>query len=359
MKKILIIEDNVDVRENTADILKLEGFDAITATNGKEGVQMAIQLQPDLIICDIMMPLMDGYEVLEYLSNRPDSGSIPFIFLSAKSEKSDLRKGMNLGADDYLTKPFEASDLLNAINCRLEKNAFLKREFEKNLDGIHAFLKEASDLLGEKILPKKYDTEVYQRNEEVYQEGHPSNNLYFIKSGSLKTYKTTETGKEFITGMYGPGKFVGQLSILSKNESYLETASALEALEIFKIPKSDFLKLISEDPIVSKKFINIISNDLVEVQEQLINMAFTPVRQRAARTLLELEEKGILKYEDDKGPGIPREDFAGLIGTATETAVRALSQFRSEGLIKMGALRKIIILDKEKLRRIADYNMAY
>ncbi|NER15730.1 response regulator [Spongiivirga citrea] len=359
MKKILIIEDNIDVRENTADILKLEGFEAITATNGKEGIQKAMQQRPDLIICDIMMPKMDGYEVLEYLSNRPQSGGIPFIFLSAKSEKSDMRKGMNLGADDYLTKPFEASELLDAINCRLDKNTFLKKEFEKNLDGIHAFIKEASDLLGDTIISTKYDIANYERSEDVYLEGHPANNLFYIKSGSLKTYKTTETGKEFVTGMYGPGKFVGQLSILSKKESYIETATALEALEVFKIPKSDFLKLIGQDHIVSQKFINIISNDLVEIQDHLINMAFTPVRQRAARALLELADKGILKYEDDHGAGIPRDDFAGLIGTATETAVRALSQFRSEGLIKMGSLRKIIILNKEKLQHIADYNLVH
>ena len=106
-KKILLIEDNPEVRENTSEILELAGYDVVTAPNGKLGVEIAQNSHPDLIICDIMMPELDGYGVLHILNKNIDTAGIPFIFLTAKPEKIDIRKGMNLGADDYLTKPFD------------------------------------------------------------------------------------------------------------------------------------------------------------------------------------------------------------------------------------------------------------
>ena len=104
---ILIIEDNTDIRESTAEILELAGYTTLTAENGKIGVEMAQKQSPSLIICDIMMPELDGYGVLYLLSKSPETAVIPLIFLTAKSERIDMRKGMEMGADDYLTKPFD------------------------------------------------------------------------------------------------------------------------------------------------------------------------------------------------------------------------------------------------------------
>src|SRR5436190_22776268 len=106
MKTILIIEDNNDVRENTAEILELSNYRVLQAENGKLGVEVAQKMKPDLIICDIMMPVLDGYGVIHLLNKNPDTASIPFIFLTAKSERIDFRKGMEMGADDYIAKPF-------------------------------------------------------------------------------------------------------------------------------------------------------------------------------------------------------------------------------------------------------------
>ena len=121
MENILLIEDNEALRENTAEILSLANYNVTTAENGKIGVEKAIATPPDLIICDIMMPVLDGYGVFQIISKNPDLFHIPFIFLSAKSERTDLRKGMEMGADDYITKPFSDSELINAIRTRLEK----------------------------------------------------------------------------------------------------------------------------------------------------------------------------------------------------------------------------------------------
>ncbi|HNF42741.1 MAG TPA: response regulator, partial [Ferruginibacter sp.] len=103
MKHLLLIEDNDEIRDNTAEILELAGYKVTTAENGKVGVEKAIQEKPDLIICDIMMPVLDGYGVLHLLNKNPELTGIPFIFLTAKAERSDLRKGMEMGADDYIT----------------------------------------------------------------------------------------------------------------------------------------------------------------------------------------------------------------------------------------------------------------
>ncbi|MGB3755948.1 MAG: EAL domain-containing response regulator [Rivularia sp. (in: cyanobacteria)] len=121
MTKILVIEDQESVRENILDLLEAENFETLAAANGKIGVDLAVAEVPDLILCDLMMPNIDGYEVLKLLNSQAITATIPFLFLTARTAKSDVRKGMELGADDYLTKPFTRSELLNAIVSRLEK----------------------------------------------------------------------------------------------------------------------------------------------------------------------------------------------------------------------------------------------
>ena len=352
MKKILVIEDNQDVRENTADILELEGYEVLTAENGKIGVELATQLLPDVIVCDIMMPELDGYEVLEELNKNPQTSSIPFIFLTAKTEKTDLRKGMNLGADDYLTKPFTEKELLEAIESRLKKYDFLKEEFSKSIEGVSQFMDAASKYLDLDHLSSKYASKKFKKKENIFREGQTANHLYFIESGVIKTFKTTEKGKEFATGLCGAGHFVGQLSLLSENGIYIESASVLEDAVLFEIPKIHFTTLVQENRIVANKFMSLISSDLIEAQNQIVNVAYATVRQRVAKALLEIHQKEILVTEEDRGIGISREDFASLIGTATETAIRMLTQFNEEGIISYGPERKIILEDKKALDHI-------
>lgn len=120
MKKILVIEDEEFVRETIADMLEMKGYLTVTAANGEQGLEHLQQFKPDLILCDINMPVMDGYEVLERLKSMNYLNNVPFIYLTAKATNEEMRKGMELGADDYIFKPFKATDLLNAINARLE-----------------------------------------------------------------------------------------------------------------------------------------------------------------------------------------------------------------------------------------------
>lgn len=353
MKKVLIIEDNEDVRENTADILELAGYNVTTAENGKIGVKTANQLLPQVIVCDIMMPELDGYEVLQALGQNPKTSSIPFIFLTAKTEKIDMRKGMNLGADDYLTKPFTEKELLEAIESRLKKHDFLKREFSRTIEGVSQFIEEASKYMELDHLSRNYTSKKFKKKDWVFMEGNTANSLYFIEKGTVKTFKTTEKGKDFVTGLHGTGHFLGQLSLLSDNGTYIESAIVLEDADLFEIPKSDFLNLIRGNKEVSNKFISLISNNMIETQEQMVAIAFSTVRQRLAKVLLDLNSSGVLTDENKKGIAIAREDLAGIIGTATETAIRMLTEFKEEGLISFDTSRKIFIEEKGNLEDIA------
>ncbi len=143
MTKILVIEDETAIRENILELLEAQDFEAIGAENGRIGVQIATEQVPDLIVCDVMMPELDGYEVLEALRTNPLTVTIPFIFLTAKADKSDTRKGMELGADDYLTKPCRATELLRAVESRLEKQAAVDRQAQKKLDELRGNITHA------------------------------------------------------------------------------------------------------------------------------------------------------------------------------------------------------------------------
>ncbi|MCB1208133.1 MAG: response regulator transcription factor [Verrucomicrobiales bacterium] len=130
MKKILIIEDQASMRKNIAFILEMEGFKTCAAANGREGIDIAKAEKPDLILCDVMMPEVDGYGVLQALRQDPAFATMPFIFLSAKSDHNDIRSGMNLGADDYLTKPVVHEELMAAVHSRLERAGAVQQVIE-------------------------------------------------------------------------------------------------------------------------------------------------------------------------------------------------------------------------------------
>ncbi len=131
MKKILVIEDETPVRQNLVELLSAEGFLPIEARDGEEGVRLAWEMLPDIILCDVNMPKMDGFGVLSRVSRDPATSTIPFLFLTARTEREDLRKGMSLGADDYIMKPFSIDDVLQAIHTRLEKRAMIENQVEK------------------------------------------------------------------------------------------------------------------------------------------------------------------------------------------------------------------------------------
>jgi CRP/FNR family transcriptional regulator, polysaccharide utilization system transcription regulator len=346
MKTILLIEDNREMRENTAEILELSDYNVLTASQGKEGVELAKVHKPDLIICDIMMPELDGYGVLHMLSKNAETAGIPFIFLTAKAEKSDFRKGMTMGADDYLTKPYDDVELLNAVEVRLKKKELAQKDFKPTAEGLNDFIDEVKQFEEFQNLSKTGSTRHFRKKDIVFTEGSNPNSLYLIVNGKVKTYKTNEDGKELITDVHTDGAYIGYLALL-EHSPYLEAAVALEDTEIVQIPKEDFNTLIFKNREIAKKFIAILSSNLKENEDRLLKLAYNSVRKRVAESLVMLNER----YQKNNGTHpitISREDLSNIVGTATESVIRTLSDFKDEKLISINK-GEISILNLEKL----------
>ena len=350
MKTILLIEDNKDVRENTSEILELANYKVIQAENGKQGVEEAQHHKPDLIICDIMMPVLDGYGVIHLLNKNQETASIPFIFLTAKSEHLDFRKGMEMGADDYISKPFDDIELLNAVESRLKKNEILKAEFSKNVDGLNKFFNDVRKTDELKKLSEERRIKQYKKKETIFSEGSSPNFLYFLVKGKVKTFKAHEYGKELITNLYKEGDFFGYTTLLEDNP-YTETAEALEDAEICLIPKDDFYSLMYGSIHVMKSFIKMLSDNIADKEKQLINLAYSSVRKRVAEALLLLQAR----YDNNKDKSfsisISREDLANIVGTATESLIRTLSDFKEEKLVEIKG-SNITIINIDKLKKL-------
>lgn len=332
MKKILIIEDNIDVRENLEEILELADYDVTTAENGKIGVEKAEENPPDLILCDVMMPILDGFGVLRILGRKQETADIPFIFLTAKAEKSDFRKGMNLGADDYITKPFDDVELLDAIEIRLKKSEKIKNSFDKTGEGLSQFFQEVKAFEAFKELSEDKEERSYRKKGILYEEGETPRQVYFIVDGKVKLYKTNESGKELITEVLGKGDFLGYLPMI-QGAKYTESAGAMEKVVLRIIPKKDFMDLLYNNSNVAAQLIKMLANNVSEKETQLLHLAYNSVRKRVVEALLNLHK--VEAGNDNDTIKINREDLANMAGTAKETVIRTLSEFKEDGLIEI------------------------
>jgi len=349
MKSVLVIDDNPDIRENTAEILALAGYNTFTAENGKKGVEAAQQHKPDIIVCDIMMPELDGYGVLHLLRKNAETEHIPFVFLTAKTERSDFRKGMEMGADDYITKPFEDIELLNAIEVRLKKAMVLDTKYPPSQQGINQFIKDVKNAGLITQLSEQYNTESYTKKQVLYQEGKRPRYLFFLVKGKVKGVKMHEDGKEYITDLFSEGDFIGYPALI-EDKNYDDSAMVLEDAEVMQIPREEFMQMIYTNMDVAIKFIRIITQNVKEKEERLLNLAYSSLRKRVAKALVDINSK----FNADNGNRpleISREDFAHYVGTATESLIRTLSDFKSEKLIEIKE-GKISIISLDKLKNL-------
>ena len=348
MKQILLIEDNAAVRENTAELLQLADYKMLVAANGKVGVELALKHKPDLIICDIMMPELDGYGVLHLLGRNKDTSSIPFIFLTAKTEKAELRKGMEMGADDFMTKPFDDVELLKVIEIRLKKAETLKTHFSQDITDVNNFIKSVASSANIMLTSDEREISAYKKKQLVYSEGKRPLAVYHVVNGKIKAFKVNEFGKELITGIYTEGDFIGYTTVLEET-TYTDTAEVLEDAELMIIPAKDFLQLINNNHQVSKQFIKLLTKNVLENEEKLLSIAYQTLRKKVAIGLMEVLDK--FKTEPCSKPEliISRQDLSHIVGVATESLVRTLSDFKAEKLIELKE-GKIIILEENKLR---------
>ena len=350
MTKILLIEDNAEMRENTAEILELSDYEVITASHGKQGVEIAKKEIPDLIICDIMMPEMDGYGVIHALSKNAETAGIPFIFLTAKTENTDFRKGMNLGADDYITKPFDDLELLKAIEIRLKKKDALIESLMNEIQDLGKFSTNDSSLEDLTQAANLKNTKKFKKKQFIFYEGDQPKGLYFIKSGKIKMVRMNEDGKEYILDVLKEGNFLGYSNLFDDSE-YNYAAVSLEEVEVSLILKDDFFYLLNKDPNVGAQFIKILATNLRESEDKLLELAYNTVRKRVADTLVKLGAKYKKENSDEISFNMTRDDLASMIGTATETVIRTLSEFKEDGIIHVKG-GTISILNMDELENI-------
>lgn len=345
MITILLIEDDENIRLNVSEILTLAKYKVIPASNGRDGINAALDRNPDLVISDIMMPAIDGFGVLHILRKNKGTKDTPFIFLTAKKENNDLRQAMNLGADDFIIKPFEGNELLNAVEKCIKRN---------NLDGnsITEPLAEITEAAGFKDplsqLIETCDIMEYKSRHIIYKEGSMPRYLYFIKSGRVKTYKSHADGKDLVVGLYGKGDFIGY-AIFLEGTYHVETAQVIEDCELVLIPWGKIDSLQNENPRVMKKFMKLLAESLMEKEEQVLGFAYNTLRKKVAEALMSFEKK----YHNVENASIviARDELASIAGTATESLIRTLTEFKQENLIEMNK-GIITIINKRRLQNL-------
>ena len=340
-KKILLIEDDQIVRDNTAEILQLANYEVLTADNGKTGLEKANVFKPDLIICDILMPELDGYGVMQIAMRNKDLQRIPIIFMSAKTKHEDIRKGMDLGASDYITKPFEESELLSAVATRLKRKAIMDGGHQDTVVRERKWrIEDIEEAFAHK---ERYE---YRPGTTIYCEGNVGNHVFYITRGEVKTYKVNEDGKELITELFSDNSFFGFTSFLT-HKPYSENAEAIKETEVIKLEKVELLSLIKSNPQLGLNFIDLLSNDLDAVKEHLMHLAYDSVRKKTADAILQLTPGS----KKAKVVRISRSDLASMIGIAKETLTRTLTDFKDEKLIRTNR-NTIQVLNSEKLKNI-------
>ena len=346
MKKVLLIEDDDQLRENIAELLELYNYEVFATPEGRKGVELAKEVHPDVIVCDIMMPGMDGYQVLEKLSHDPNTRKIPFIYMSAKSDRSDVRKGMDLGADDYIPKPFEEEELISAIENRIARVAILSREERQSplvevpsipdLEGLKLWFAGNGEIIN--VSAKSH----------IYEEGHHSNYVYLIRQGMVKTITMDESGHELINKVYREGDFFGYTSLM-ETTPYKETASGIQSCALFAVHKEIMGKILLKNHHLTLEIIDLLSSDIMSYKERLLQMAYGTVRKKAASSILQFLRQ--LEPSPQEGIYISRSDLASVAGIAPESFIRALTEFKNEGLIASRG-RNIKVLDIDGLKSI-------
>ncbi|MEM6395723.1 MAG: response regulator [Bacteroidota bacterium] len=346
---ILVIEDHEAVRENIAETLELSGYETLTAPDGNVGVRLAKEHRPDLILCDVMMPELDGFGVLQILSRQELTSGIPFIFLTARGEKADFRRGMELGADDYLTKPFGKDELLLAIETRLKKYERLSKEDKSSTKTLLDLEKGRQAL---EALFAKTEKRVLNKKGSLFEEGQRPRHIYQLIKGRVKLSRDSDLGKALIIDLRGPthrsqapNPFVGYRAML-QNEVHGCNAIALDdEVEYHRISASQFNEEIRKDQNLAAYLNRLVSDDLTHTKIRMMSLAYQSVRKRTAEAIVWLHDT---VEAPEKGNSIPREDLAQMVGTATESVIRMLREFRDDGYITQEKGR-IIVLDRESL----------
>jgi CheY-like chemotaxis protein len=346
MKKILLIEDDEDFRASTVDILSLSNYEVQSCKNGKEGVQKSLSWKPDLIICDIILPHLDGYGVLRALRNSDYLKDVLIICISGHQEIEHYRKCMEFGADDFLLKPFSPTELLKAIETRFDRHAI----HSEHLTTQSSTGREKYDDILVKVLEGR-PVVPGRKGSPMFEAGQTPRFVCYVISGMIRTIRFDYSGKELTTGIYTKGQFVG-LSEALTGAPFMDSAIVLLNAELVLLPIVDFLQFASREPVFLSALVNQLASDLLSGNRLLLNLAYQDMRGKVALALIRLHQA--YKLEDPQSTFVkqPRTIIASIAGVAKESATRTMIDFVDEGLVEVTP-EGYRILNIERLERLA------
>ena len=341
MKNILIIENDPELLSQYVDTLKNYGYEVIPALNSNIGIDFAFNKLPDLILCNTNLTDTDGFEILSILVSNAKTTKIPFIFLNQEANQEIVKKGIDYGADDFITRPFHSNQLIRCVENRINKlknhNMAILPFGNTNDNNIQngQSVEELLELISESKIRH------VKKKQTLYYEGDYSQWLYLLVEGCIKTFKLTNDGRQLITGLYKPNSFIG-LETLFLDTALTEIAEATVNSSLYFIPKSAILDLLEVHVDLNQQFLKILSISMQEKQNQLVELAYESVRKRLAQVLIRLS-KDVVPIDQIE---VSRDELAGLAGIANETVSRILTDFKECGLIERnGSLIHIIDLN--------------
>lgn len=348
-KTILLIDDIEQYREATARVLNMAGYKVLLAEDGQQGIDIAETKASDLILCCINKTEFDAYSILYLIGKKNELATIPFIFIDRQGKSLDIRKAFSLGVDDCLQAPFSNIDLLNSIECQLKKRELRKAYFTQSYKNSYSFsYGDGKHEIKKTIESRK--TKRVKAKFPIYSEGDPVSGIYLLVEGRVKSVKLNEDGRELVTAIYGPDEYFAVHDLLM-NECYTETVEAIDDSTVCLLPRDTIIDLINRYPDLAKDFMKILSAEIIQKKEQLLQLAYHSVRKRMAETLLSLGRKSKNSNLSKMLVDIPREDLAGIAGIAIETACRTITDFQNEGILKKEGL-KIHLVNVPKLERM-------
>lgn len=349
MKKILIIENEVRVREHLAYLLTMAAYQVISADEGQKGVELAMHHTPHLILCSATLADLDGFAVLHLLKRNEVVRNCSFVLLSKEMAWPEIKKAVSLGVDDIISKPVNGSELLDTISYSIQKKETRGLNEgagtqEKNL------LKFKKTSLRE--LAEDRESTFVKKKETLFKEGSFPAQLYYLESGSVKEYKKNEDGKELIYNIYYPGDFFGYIPILHE-ERHQQFAETMEDCTIVMIPGDEFNNLIRTNVFFQKAMLKMLSENIRNHENRLLGIAYNSLRKKVAEALQSLYVKRLSTCEEGESIKMTRENLAAIAGVAKESLIRTLKDFEQEKLISL-THNTITVLECQKLRMLVN-----
>ena len=315
--KILLIANDPAVRTLTTEILELANYQVVFAADGKTGVEQALIEQPEIIVTETAMPGLDGYGVLHLLHSKPWFNNSLFIVLSNVLDKAEIRRAIEMGADDVIVKPFEGTELLSCLESRIKKKELGTKN--KSIAPV-TNLTIDNDKELQDFLIKDRNVDRYNKKQLIVREGERPNKVFYVLNGKARSFKTHPDGKDLAIDLIGPGDYIGYADLLN-GSNYTESVETLDYMELAVIPRKDFEEALYGSVIASRKFMEKVIHRSCLMQNRLLWLAYHTLRQKVAAAILQLKAKYGCESNDFFQINLSRTAFASIAVIAANSSI--------------------------------------